>query len=131
MPTKVAAECYPVFSAKLDQRFVAALADEQVRAEWQIPVKLARGRGGSDGIVLVGQNAVVYKTAQRGESRTWRIADVENVSSSGQFDLTITTQERPFRFQLKQVLNEVRYQELWRRVNQAHGLRILNTGAGL
>jgi hypothetical protein len=131
IPPKFAADWYPVFSGKLDQRFVAALADERVRAEWQIPVKLARGRGGSNGVVLVGQNSVVYKSAQHGESRTWRIADVENVSSSGQFDLTITTHERPFRFQLKQVLNEARYQELWMRVNQAHGLRILNTGAGM
>jgi hypothetical protein len=125
LPATLAAEWYPVFRARLDRRFVAALADEALIPEWQIPVKLAHGRAGSQGMVLVGAEGVVYKSTQAGESRTWRMRDLENVSSSGVFDLTITTHEREFRFQLKQELVEPRYQELWRRVNQGRGLEIL------
>jgi hypothetical protein len=55
------------------------------------------------------------------------------VSSSGPFDLTITTFERDggpadrrdFHFELKRALAEGEYQALWRRVNQAKGLQIL------
>jgi hypothetical protein len=125
LPATLAAEWYPVFHARIDQRFVAALADETLIPEWQIPVKLAHGRAGSQGMVLVGAEGVVYKSSQAGESRTWRMRDLENVSSSGGFDLTITTHEREFRFQLKQELVEARYQELWRRVNLGRGLQIL------
>jgi hypothetical protein len=128
MPARVAADWYPVFRTRLDARFVAALADEQAIPDWQIPAKLVHGRGGSEGVVQVDAGRVVYKSNQPGESRTWRIGDVENVSSSGAFDLTIATQERDFRFQLKQPMSEERYQELWMRVNRARGLRILNTG---
>lgn len=125
LPAAVAKDWYPVFSRKLDQRFVAALADETVKAEWQVPVKLVRGRGGSQGVLTVGADRVVYKTARPGESRTWHTAYLENVASSDPFDLTITTRERDFRFQLKQALPGARFDELWRRVNQANELQIL------
>jgi hypothetical protein len=125
LPPSLAAEWYPKFREKLDRRFVAALADERVVPEWQIPVKLLHGRLGSQGVVLVAKHGVVYKTGTAGESRTWRIHDIENVSSSDAFDLTITTHERDFRFQLKQELSESRYNELWREVNQSNGLEIL------
>ena len=98
--------------------------------EWQLPAKLARRTGGSQGMLLVARDLVVYKTAVSSESRSWRIADLENISSSGPFDLTITTHERGFRFQLKHALEEGRYQELWLRINETHGLRILSRPGG-
>ena len=103
LPASLAAEWYPVFRTRLDARFVAALADDQVPAEWQMPAKLMYGRGGSQGVLLMGADRVVYNSSQPGESRTWRMGDLENVSSSGVFDLTLTTHEREFRFQLKQI----------------------------
>jgi hypothetical protein len=125
LPANVATDWYPVFRAKLDQRFVAALADDQLKPDWQIPAKLIEGRSGSQGVVLVGTEEVVYQCSKPGESRSWRISDLVNVSSSDAFDLTIATHERDFRFQLKQVLPEARYNELWRRVNLTNGLQIL------
>jgi hypothetical protein len=122
LPKELAATWYPVFSQRLDQRFVAALADEQVKPEWQVPVKLAKKVQGE---LLVGSGRVVFQSDAPGESRTWRIADIDSVSSSGRFDLTVTTREREFRFELKQALAESRYQELWRAVNRARGLQIL------
>lgn len=130
LPPSLAAEWYPKFSEKLDQRFVAALADGTVMPEWQLPAKLLHGRIGSQGAILVSVGRIVYKTSTAGESRTWRIPDIENVSSSDPFDLTVTTHERAFRFQLKQALPESRYNELWRKVNQAQGLQILTSGSG-
>jgi hypothetical protein len=130
MPASLAQDWYPLFRARLDQRFVAALADDTLKPEWQLPAKLAHGRAGSQGIVMVGAEGVVYKSGSAGESRTWRIRDLENVSSSGPFDLTITTHERDFRFQLKHALEDARYQDLWTRVNQARGLHILTTADG-
>ncbi len=122
VPRALAEKWYPVFSTQRDQRFVAALADERIPAEWEVPVKL---RNKVQGVLLVSASHLVFRATPDGESRTWRIGDIESVASAGRFDLTVTTREKEFRFDLKRALSEARYQELWRAVNRAQGLEIL------
>lgn len=109
------------------RRIVAALPNAQLNAIWQVKAKLLEGWGGSEGIVLVGEDSIVYRTEERNASRTWRFSQIANVSTSGPFDLTITTFEqdgsrsggrRDFRFELKTALPEHQYQALWRRLNE-------------
>jgi hypothetical protein len=114
------------------RRVVSAIADLSIRPVWQINAKHVEGRGGSEGAVLVGEDSIVYNSAERGASRTWQFHQIDNISSSGPFDLTITTFEqdgsrfagrRDFRFQLKTELREEQYNGLWRRLNQSHSLQ--------
>ena len=135
LPEDLATRLYPIFSRRLDQRFVAALADDQVKPLWEVPAKLLHQAGGSQGTILVGSGRVVFRSESPEQSRTWRISDIDLVSSSGPFDLTITTFERAgmnyashkdFHFELKRPLAEAEYNGLWRNVNQAKGLQILN-----
>ncbi|MEO8127415.1 MAG: hypothetical protein ABJF23_24630 [Bryobacteraceae bacterium] len=111
-----------------ERRLVAALPDHSIIPLWQVKAKLVDGRGGSEGIVLVGVDSIVYNSEERNASRTWHFAQIENISSSGPFDLTITTFERDgsrfadrrdFRFQLKTELLEERYNTLWRRLSKS------------
>jgi hypothetical protein len=127
LPEDLPKTLYPMFSTKLDQRFVAALSDPAVRPQWQMGAKLRHGLGGSEGALLVGDDRIVFQTETPGESRTWRLLDIENISMSGPFDFSITTQERSeirhaapteFRFQLKEPLAENRYNELWRKIQE-------------
>ncbi len=120
-------EAYALLKDRLDQRFVAAVADEQTQPLWEIPVKLLGLVSGSEGVLEVGADRIVYKTAKQGQSRTWRYGDIENISSSGPFQLTLTTYERAkshygnlkgFNFQLKQALEEKRFNLIWRRLHQ-------------
>jgi hypothetical protein len=136
LPEDLATKLYPVFSGRLDQRFVAALADGEVKPLWEIPAKFLHRGAGSHGTLLVGTDRVVYRTEAPEQSRTWRIPDIDVVSSSGPFDLTVTTFERSgssyaghkdFQFELKRPLAEAEYDGLWRKVNQAKGLQILNS----
>lgn len=129
-------EVYAVLRQRLGRRLVAALADPEVQPLWQLPVKLLGRLWGSEGVLLVAADRIVYRTAKPELSRTWRYADIENISSSGPFELTVTTFERSkfhygnrkaFNFQLKAPLDEARYNELWRRLNQERGLRVLQT----
>jgi len=92
--------------------------------------------GGDEGTLLVGTAEIVYKSARKEKSRTWRYEDIDNVSSSGPFQLTITTFERAkmhygslkgFNFELKQRLEEARYNDLWLRLHRAKGLKILES----
>ena len=111
-----------------ERRLVVAVPDSPINPIWQVKAKLLEGRNGSEGMVLVGEDSIVYKSEERNASRTWHFTQIENVSSSGPFDLTITTFERDdsrfagrrdFRFQLKTELTEDRYNALWRRLNQS------------
>ena len=60
--------------------------------------------------------------------------DIENVSTTGPFELTITTHERDrsqygsiraFTFQLKRPMTDRQYDDLWYAINQKKGLKTL------
>ena len=118
---------------RMDERqVVVSIPNLSIAPIWQIKAKLAEGRGGSEGVVLVGEQAIVYKSAEPDASRTWYFRQIENISSSGPFDLTVTTFEqdasrlagrRDFRFQLKTELSEERYNALWRGLNESRLLQ--------
>jgi hypothetical protein len=135
-PGQSFSEVYTFLKDRLDQRFVAAIADEQVQPLWEIPVKLLGRVNGSEGVLQVGPDRIVYKTTKKGQSRTWRYRDIENISTSGPFQLTVTTYERAkthygnlkgFNFQLKQALDEKRFNLFWRLLNQNKGLELLTS----
>jgi hypothetical protein len=131
-------DAFRVLKGRLDQRFVAAIPDKIANALWEIPVKHLLRFGGDEGMLQVGPDEIVYTSANQAESRTWRYQDIDNFSSAGPFQLTITTFERAkmdygslkaFNFELKQRLEEARYNDLWLRLNQSKGLKILSSYA--
>ncbi|MDE3168128.1 MAG: hypothetical protein KGN36_20165 [Acidobacteriota bacterium] len=110
-------ELYRQWSAQLDQRFVAAgyfgLEGER------LPAKHLATIVGSQGTLVFAPEAIAWDGA--GEARTWRYRDIRNLSSSGPFQLTITTFEKQFDFQLKQPLGESRYNRIWLDVERKNG----------
>jgi hypothetical protein len=138
LPADFAPKVYPDWRSRLDQRFIAAIPEKDLKPLWEIPAKLLATIQGSQGVLKVGEDRIVYETDQPGTSRTWRYSDVENVSSAGRFDLSIQTREhhssinsgsREFRFQLKRPLDEGRYNDLWRRLNRSAQSDFLRTAA--
>jgi hypothetical protein len=129
-------EAYTFLKGRLDQRFVAAIADPEVQPLWRIPVKLLGRISGSEGVLEVSPDRIVYKTGRKERSRTWRYQDIENVSTSGPFQLTLTSFERAkshygnlkgFNFQLKEPLDEKRFNLLWRRLHQPQAPPVLTS----
>ena len=127
---------YPFLKSRLDQRFVAAIPSAVSDALWEIPVKHLLRFGGDEGVLQAGPREIVYMSEKNGASRTWRYQDIENISSSGPFQLTITTFERAkthygdlkgFNFELKRPLEEDRYNDLWLSLNRSKGLKILDS----
>ncbi len=120
------APAYPLFKDRLDQRFVAALPDADVKPLWEVPVKHLGFVRGAQGTLVVAEDRIVFKTEGQSGARTWRYKDIDNISTSGPFNLTLTTYERArfdysnrreFNFQLKEPLDERRYNELWRKLH--------------
>ena len=125
---------YAFLKDRLDQRLVAGVAATPLAILWEVPAKHLTRFGGDHGTLQIGESEIVYKSAAKGESRVWRYADIDNISSSGPFQLSITTFERArlqygsekgFNFQLKQRLPEARFNDLWLRLNRARGLDVL------
>lgn len=129
LPNGAAARLLNAVRPQIDERrLVSVIPAAVINPVWQVKAKLLEGRGGPEGIVLVGDESIVFKSDKRNASRTWQFGQIDNVSSSGPFDLTITTSEkdrarfsgrRDFRFQLKAALDEKRYNALWRRLNES------------
>lgn len=127
---------YVRLKGKLDQRLTSAVADSPLDPEWALPVKLLGTIQGSQGVLQISSDRIVYKTAHRGASRTWRYEDIENISTSGPFQLTLTSFERAkthygslrgFNFQLKRKLDEKQFDLLWKRLNREKGLTFLRS----
>lgn len=126
---------YDFLKDKLDRRFVAAIADETAAILWEIPVKLTGALRGSEGVLKVGPDRIVYETSRKHHSRAWRYQDIDNVSSSDDYELTLVTYERAklhygsrkaFVFQLKEPLDEARYNLLWRGIQRNKGFSSLH-----
>ncbi len=116
---------YALLKDRLDQRFVAELAAPPGQPLWQIPVKHLGRFAGSQGVLEAGEDRLVYRASGSREARTWRLRDIESINTSGPFDLTLTTFERAkasygsrrsFRFQLKEPLDERKYNDLWTKI---------------
>lgn len=123
-----AAELYALLKDRLDQRFVAALEQGASVPAWTFPVKLLGRMRGSEGTLAIDSNAVVYSTPAKDGSRTWRYSDIDNIGSSGPFQLTITTFEREgigdrkaFHFALKERITEAVYNAIWLQIQQKNG----------
>lgn len=121
-----ARELEQVLAAHLDRRLVVGLAQVPGPALYRFPAKHRHAAGGCEGVLSFGQETAGYSTEEPGHSRTWTYRDIESISSSDPFHLTINTYEhqsfhygsrRTFAFQLKEPIRESAYNELWRKVN--------------
>jgi hypothetical protein len=120
---------------RLEQRLASAVPHKPAGEPlWSLAVKHHRGIQGSQGTLRVGKDWISYSTEAKGDSRFWRFADIENVSSTSPFELILTTYERSryhhggfkiFRFQLKQRLSEERYEQLWNALEKGRQSNIL------
>lgn len=127
-------QAWELLRSRLDQRLVGALVSPEARPSWEMPAKLLGRFGGTHGTLIQTEEGLAFRTDKPGAARTWRWRDLENLSSTGPFQLTITTYERSllgygnltsFRFQLKQPLEETRFRELWLRLSRNQGLKLL------
>jgi hypothetical protein len=113
------AELKSQWSADLDQRFVAAVARDSGLSSLKFQVKQLALTKGTQGTLIIDGTTVVYDTVR--EPRTWRYKDIQFISSANPFQLTITTLEKQFRFQLKQAITESAYNQLWLEIEKKNG----------
>ncbi len=120
---------YEHLRRKMDQRLVVRWSDDAIEPLWSVRVKRLGKVRGTQGTLSVGAGAVVYRASEPGAARTWRDADIENISSAGPFHFSLTAREggslRTYEFLLKEALPAGRYQDLWTRLNRPRGMQLL------
>jgi len=109
------AELYARWSQVLDQRFVAELPEIGDRPGLRFPAKLLDLTKGTESTLIFAADLVGFG------AHTWRYADIQSISSSGPFQLTLTTLQKQLRFQLKQPISESTYNQLWLDIEKKNG----------
>jgi hypothetical protein len=90
---------------------------------YRLPVKHERQGRGTDGVLLLYDDALVYGTDREGESRYWRFSDVFAVLPLDRDRLQVLAYEggagtlRPFTFELKSPLPDEFRRVVWAKVN--------------
>jgi hypothetical protein len=112
---------YALLRDRMDQRFVAQLEQGHAMPGLTLPVKHQARILGSEGTLAFTPDSIVYSTDAKNQSRTWRYTDIDGISSSARFQLTITTLEKSFNFQLKQPITEASYNQIWLEIEKKNG----------
>ena len=131
-------EVYDFLRARTRRPIAAGLRIADLgEVRYEFPVKHLGVLKGRQGRLLFTERWVVLQSDEKGGNRTWRYEDLESVSSSGLYDLTLTTHEqqklhyasrRVYQFQLKEALPPGRYDRLWRFVNGKKGVDLFGAG---
>lgn len=118
----------------LDRHYVDAWS-RPVQLEWTLAAKHLERFGGKMGKLAASQAGLTFQSEKNGGTRCWRWRDIERISSSNPYELTLTTFERSrvhyggrrdFTFQLREPLSEQRYQEIWSHVERIHNTTVLD-----
>jgi len=118
---------YQLLRDRGDVRLVAKIADGWEPALWEIPVKRMGRIRGAHGRLRAGEKRLIYESLSDNKSMTWRYTQIHNLSSLGADRLVLTTCVGQSVFQLKAPLDETQYNFLWRKVQEAQGLRAVTS----
>jgi hypothetical protein len=112
--------------SKLKRPVVSALIPPDIVAKFTIPVKHLRGFSGTQGMLEICDEYIIYRTAAPKNSRIWRYQDISSVGTTGPYQIRLTTMdradnksggERNFVFSLKERLNPETYDFIWWKIN--------------
>jgi len=105
---------------------LAVIPDIQEKPQYEIPVKHLHAISGTRGMLRIYSDKVVYTTAVAGDSRFWRMRDIERFSRPDRFRFQIVSYlpqtggpNENYDFQLMQDLPEGVYDYLWVRLHPA------------
>ncbi len=114
---------------KLKRPLVSAVIPKDITPKYTVPVKHLLGFGGTQGILEIGDEYVIYRTDAPKDSRIWRYRDISSVGTTGPYQLRLTSldraegeagAERNFVFNLKEQLTTEAYDFIWWKINGPH-----------
>jgi hypothetical protein len=83
-----------------------------------LPVKHRHLLGGCHGKLKVGEERIIYETADSQDGRIWLFKDITSIGKVDLYDFRITTLVETYTFDLKEPMSSKVYDFLWERVYQ-------------
>jgi hypothetical protein len=120
-------ELWTQLQSKLKRPVVSALIPPGIASKFTIPVKHLRGFGGTQGMLEISDDYIIYKTSTPKDSRIWRYRDISSVGTTGPYQMRLTSMdraenesggERNFVFSLKERLAPEAYDFIWEKINR-------------
>ncbi len=85
-------------------------------SQFQVPAYHRRARGGTNGTLEIGEDAIRFATEQPADSRTWLYRDIETIGRPDSFRFRVTTKRETYVVELKSGLPETAYEFAWGKV---------------
>ncbi len=103
---------------------LAVFPEDGEKPEFEIPVKHLHTIVGAEGMLRIYRDKIVFQSSKVGDSRYWRLEDIERFSQPDRFRFQIVTYvpkaggpTETYNFQLKEDLPEGVYDYLWVRLH--------------
>ncbi len=121
---KIPAQLSAFLLSKVSRPMVLAVFPETGKPAFEVPVKHLETLGGARGILRIFPDRVVFKSSREGDSRIWRLQDIERFGQSDRFRLQITSRvprrggpTEVYNFELLEDMPEGLYDYLWVRLH--------------
>jgi hypothetical protein len=85
-------------------------------SQFQVPAYHRRARGGTNGVLEIGEEAIRFVSDKPADSRAWLYRDIETIGRPDSFRFRVTTNRETYIVELKSELPEAAYQFAWSKV---------------
>lgn len=120
---EVSKEVSEFLLSRVSRPLATSFVKSEEKAQYEIPARHRHRLGGCQGTIRVYADRIVYESTRPESSRLWRWSDIQSISRSGPYQLSITSYEpkfggptKAYNFDLKEALTEAGYDYLWARV---------------
>jgi len=121
---KVPAGLSTFLLSKVSRPMVLAVLPETGKPAFEAPVKHLETLGGARGMLSIFPDRIVFKSSREGDSRIWRLQDIERFGQPDRFRFQITSRvprrggpTEVYNFELLEDLPEGAYDYLWVRLH--------------
>jgi hypothetical protein len=112
----ITADVYQFLLSKTPRPLITGVPFPSGFSVFEIPVKHKQFRHGTQGVLKIGDNEVVYQTSYSKDSRIWLYKDIQSIGLMDPFSFRITTLLETYTFDLKLAMTPEQYDYLWDRV---------------
>jgi hypothetical protein len=114
-------------AAKLARPIVSGIVPEKTEARFAIPARHRLFLNDSQGVLEFGEEYIVYRASESGNSRIWRYEELLALGSTGPFQLRLGAlqktggaygEEKNYVFDLKRRMKSEEYDFIWEKINR-------------
>jgi hypothetical protein len=114
-------------AAKLTRPIVSGIVPEKIEARFTIPARHRLFLNDSQGALEFGEEYIIYRASEAGNSRIWRYDELLSLGSTGPFQLRLGAlqktggqygEEKNYVFDLKRRMKSEEYDFIWEKINK-------------